>query len=300
MKFCLLNTRSIRNKSTAIKEFVLESKIDILALTETWLDDCDEYSIRDIIPANYVFKHIDRASRGGGVGLLYNKAFVFKFKRRYSFKSFEIIDMTMTISNPVRIVVVYRPPPSTQNGLTHEIFFTEFRSFLEQLNNDTGRIILSGDFNFHVDDKNNIYTKKFLDLITIFNLKQHVNDATHVSNHTLDLILTRYDNCDIVNSISVIDPGISDHYSVMAKICLKKPNHQRREVSYRNLKSINYDNFCSDISNSSLALNYLSLASATDVMENYDDTLKSILDLHAPIKKKIITLRPASPWYTHI
>lgn len=53
------------------------------------------------------------------------------------------------------------------------------------------------------------------------------------------------------------------------------------------------------ISNSSLAHNYSNLTSVTDIAENYDKTLISVLDLHAPIKKKTITLRRASPWYTN-
>lgn len=65
-KFCLLNARSIRNKSTAIREIITESNVDILALTETWLkqDALDEYAIRNSTPTNYVFKHITRKTRG--------------------------------------------------------------------------------------------------------------------------------------------------------------------------------------------------------------------------------------------
>ena len=34
---CLLNARSINNKSLIIKDVVVDNNIDILALTETWL-----------------------------------------------------------------------------------------------------------------------------------------------------------------------------------------------------------------------------------------------------------------------
>ena len=79
--FYLLNARSIRNKSTFIKEFVTESDIDILAITETWLQgDCYDYISRDVTATNYIFRHVDRGSRGGGVGLLYKKGFAFKPK----------------------------------------------------------------------------------------------------------------------------------------------------------------------------------------------------------------------------
>jgi hypothetical protein len=36
-KLCVLNTQSIRNKSTEFVELVLENKYDIVAITETWL-----------------------------------------------------------------------------------------------------------------------------------------------------------------------------------------------------------------------------------------------------------------------
>ena len=55
------------NKSTVIREIIIENNIDILALTETWLqqDAWDEYVIQNSTPANYVFKHIARKTRGG-------------------------------------------------------------------------------------------------------------------------------------------------------------------------------------------------------------------------------------------
>ena len=50
LNFCLLNARSIINKTLQIKDFVVDKNIDILALTETWLkpDDRSDYTIRDI------------------------------------------------------------------------------------------------------------------------------------------------------------------------------------------------------------------------------------------------------------
>ena len=37
LKFCLINTRSVRNKTIVVKDFVVDNDVDILALTETWL-----------------------------------------------------------------------------------------------------------------------------------------------------------------------------------------------------------------------------------------------------------------------
>ena len=50
LQYCVLNARSINNKTLHIKDYVVGNKIDILAITETWLksdDDC-YFTIRDI------------------------------------------------------------------------------------------------------------------------------------------------------------------------------------------------------------------------------------------------------------
>ena len=76
LQFCVLNARSINNKTLHIKDYVVDNKIDILAITETRLksdDDC-YFTIRDISPQDYVFNHIPRTTgTGGGVGLLFKK-----------------------------------------------------------------------------------------------------------------------------------------------------------------------------------------------------------------------------------
>ena len=38
IRFALLNTRSIRKKAMFLKDYVVENQIDLLAITETWLD----------------------------------------------------------------------------------------------------------------------------------------------------------------------------------------------------------------------------------------------------------------------
>lgn len=298
--FCLLNARSIRNKTSLIKDFLLDSKIDLMALTETWLQgDCDEYSVRDITPPGFTFKHVDRHSRGGGVGLLYSNSFTFKTTcSRKSLKSFECLDVTLISPTPLRVLVIYRPPPSSSNGLTCDLFFNEFWNFLELLNKKSDRVLITGDFNFHIDDNQDNNGQKFITLIDTFNLTQHVSETTHEDNHILDLIITRRDDANIIASTSVRDPGISDHFAVIAKLRIDKQLPPKREIIYRKLKDIDYSKLLSDISNTAIVRNYSTATSVTDLSDLYDSSLSSILEKHAPLKKKIVTVRPVSPWFT--
>ena len=34
------------------------------------------------------------------------------------------------------------------------------------------------------------------------------------------------------------------------------------------------------------------------VVNNYDEVLLSLLDKHAPVKERVVTVRPSAPWYT--
>ena len=52
-------------------------------------------------------------------------------------------------------------------------------------------LVISGDFNLHLDDLRDNDTKKFMDLLETSSLLQHVSGPTHLSGHTLDLIVNR-------------------------------------------------------------------------------------------------------------
>ena len=77
--FCLLNARSVNNKTLLIKDFVAKHCIDLLAVTEKWLQSeiDNDFIIRDLCPTGYLFHHVSRsgAARGGGVGLLFRSYF---------------------------------------------------------------------------------------------------------------------------------------------------------------------------------------------------------------------------------
>ena len=100
---------------------MVENDIDMMALTETWLnfaDNDNDFFIRDICPTGYKFIHTSRAiTRNGGTGLLYKKSFKFKEMPQEDFRSFEFTNVQLfNNSTPyVRIIIVYRPPPSVAN-----------------------------------------------------------------------------------------------------------------------------------------------------------------------------------------
>ena len=44
-------------------------------------------------------------------------------------------------------------------------------------------------------------------------------------------------------------------------------------------------------------MDYHKFDNVSDLAECYDNSLSALLDHHSPIKKRVLTLRPAAPWY---
>ena len=171
-----------------------ENDIDILAITETWLqENNNDFSITEMCPTGYQFHHVRRKNtRGGGVGLLLKKHIKVEKQSQKGFSSFEYLDVILNNYNiSIRTIVTYRPPPSKVNNLRASMFFKEFCTFLEQVIILSGNILIVGDFKFHVDNTRNSDTITFNKILESFNLQQHVNEPTHKQGHTLDLIITR-------------------------------------------------------------------------------------------------------------
>ena len=93
------------------------------------------------------------------------------------------------------------------------------------------------------------------------------------------------------------DPAISDHCAVHSEtLCLTKPSFERRTITYRKLRSLDSGLFIQDIMNSTLTNhNFTDVSVLTDC---YTYTVRSVLDKYAPAKSRIVTIRPATPWYS--
>jgi hypothetical protein len=117
---------------------------------------------------------------------------------------------------------------------------------------------------------------------------------THSSGHTLDLIITRS-----INDVTITSPlatfALSDHFFVECLLDIPRPNILVKEVCYRKVKHIDINAFKADICASDLFQKTWS--SVNDMSKCYDITLRSVLDKHAPLKSKVMTVRPMVPWF---
>ena len=289
-KLGLLNAQSVCNKTECIEDFIIEHKLDICAITETWLSSNDDLHARLLTPNGYTSHTISRSNkRGGGVAIISKDSYNQSIKSLPEFTYFEVISVCLKYTGKrVRIVCIYRPPSSNPSTFLHE-----FSTLLEDITLQSDQIVICGDFNIHLDVANNAFASHFMDILDCFALKQHVKTATHASGHTLDCIITRDD--EGLLKPPVIGPLISDHFSLLAVLPFSSKESKKTHVSYRKIRNINLDLFQSDLKQTVSTIDLES--DLTALLDTYNCKLTELMDKHAPLVSKEITVRPHRPWF---
>ena len=218
-----MNARSVANKTTAISDYA-SSETDILAITETWMKTCDPVIATELTPPGFLLHHVPRLDRvGGEVAILYRSYFKLIEKENPEMTSFESAQCTFKTEGckSLTLLVIYRPPSS--NFTT---FLDEFATCLENLIPSPNEIIILGDFNVHYDDTSDHQANHLKSLLIGFSLQQHISDATHLSGHTLDLVISRQDK--LVLTSTAIDLMISDHKVIEISLDIDRPRATRK------------------------------------------------------------------------
>ena len=125
---------------------------------------------KDITPAGFKFVHLPRpAGRGGGIGIIHKKQLDVRLQDITTFQSFEHMQLLIkSFGKWIRVIVLYRPPPSATNKLTTSLFLSEFTTLLENLSITSGELLILGDFNLHVDKPSDPDASQFLSLLYAF------------------------------------------------------------------------------------------------------------------------------------
>ena len=126
------------------------------------------------------------------------------------------------------------------------------------------------------------------------NFTQHVLEPTHTSSHILDLLMTP--TCtSFVRSVE-ISTLISDHFAVHSQLEIHKPPPKNKTVSFRKFKAIDRSEFRCDMVNSNL--NESSSVYLENMVSNYNSTIPTLIDKHAPLLTRCIPIRQTFPWYS--
>src|SRR5260221_210 len=302
-----INAQSIGNKSVLLQNAIVEHRLDVFSVVETWHETPDDLALQRITPDGFQCfdlprprgEHRDQACKrkaaGGGIALIVRDGFRcnilnFDFKAR----TYEFLAVMLT-HNGVRtaVVTVYRP-----NNKDSAVFYDEFTRLLEFVVVLNCNILLLGDINIHIDVVNDAARAKFISILDCFGLQQLIEQSTHRAGHTLDVILVKSEQASLVRTL-VFPPTISDHSLIVTSHPLTKPCPVPFSVTTRAWKNFNREDFSKELAKSALcsSIDVLRDKSVDDLAEIYSSTLSSLIDRFAPRFGVNRHYRPITPWY---
>ena len=280
----LPNARSVRNKTGLIRELIVDQDLQVLALTETWLKDGDEPIIDDLCPPDFTFagEHRPEGKRGGGVGVVMKTDMMFK-KYVHKFNTFEALTIFLKgNNNTLPITVLYRPPPTTDNGYSANDFLHEIELLLSDLCVQNDRVCVIGDFNIHYGKKHDASYEALERLLSGLGLQQVIREPTHQQGNTLDWVIVREE--EVLHSIQVDNCSeLSDHSIVSFCIDLMPTSRRQPRIRARALKRMSMPDFIHDIQRR-LDATHTNDVSLDECLSAINGALEEALDSHAPVK----------------
>ena len=195
---------------------------------------------------------------------------------------------------------MYRPPNVYSN-----VFFNDFRLYLESVDTVNANTFICGDFNFWLDDVENRDARDFKELMDMFQFENKVENVTSSTGHMLDLIFCNMELSPVLNvcvdETNTISPV---HKLVSFLIPFNIDVKQKKKISFRDKKSLRPDvvitKIISVIDNNKNELCLHNIHVNECVMcytKLYNDTSKKEYDTACPMIEKEIVVKDRAPWF---
>lgn len=201
------------------------------------------------------------------------------FKKEYVEPDIEQLWLILNINEiKLGLGVVYKAPKVSVNSLL------KISEMLEDLSSKVDYIIMTGDFNINLMNKNSQDAIYFQNLLYDFGLKQYVINPTRITSSSDSIIDVMCASEELsVNDCDTIDLcNITDHQLVYADFKLECVKNNIVTFQCRDFSSFNINDFAYDASRIDWKL-----ISTEDNVNNKLDLLNtyilSLFDLHAPI-----------------
>lgn len=146
---------------------------------------------------------------------------------------------------------------------------------------------------------NSANAKKFISFINILNINQVVDSPTHFTEHSKTLIGVICTDARVqAVSTDIIGNKLTKHVLVSYDLNFKKIVILPLRYNCRPLRSIDIEQFNCDLHKLPLAYMY-TCENVNDMVTYFTELIKSIFDIHAPLKSIVIKHR-SPPWITDI
>ena len=300
-KFILWNTRSAIGKIPVIMQYFADSESDFMVMTETWhavpspgkLDTFSatikEFAKAELLGQVSIFSRARSSSkRGGGVALVAKPDSVSFSYYNLDFdkpSSFEYMSVKCKCNSPFILIVVYRI-----RSVTWSTFVHEFESLLTCLNFVPLPAALCGDFNIRINLPEESQSISFCNILYEYNFSiLSLHCATHCGGNILDFVILSASLQERFQAGQVDTTNtISDHFPTYFHFTLSVSlaGNTNSSSYYRALSEIDSDLFSIDLQDALAPLNDSPSVGFREFLDNYNQTLKTVLDCHAPLQTR--------------
>lgn len=277
-----ININSLKNKFIELQDLLTQNLVDILAVSETKLDDSYTNAIFKIDGYREPYR-LDRNSKGGGIMIFVKDNIPSREIFRVSDKNLELISVELTLNNDKWCFITgYRPPSGNLKQFSRIL-----TTHLDQMTIKYDHLYISGDLNCDILKPKSPEGKTLVDICDNFGLTSLLKTPTcFKSEHgtLIDVILTTHPRC-FMHSNSITN-SISDFHNLIFTIKRGKLPMPASEYNfYRSYKNFDQDEFNSHLQSIPFHV--------CDIFDDVDDAhwafttlLTDALNEHAPVKRR--------------
>ena len=286
-----INTRYLLNKVHEISLLLQNSEIDIFGVSESHLQSSHDINLFEIPSYTLIRKDADNKPGHTGLCVYFSNSIGEYIRRRPEFENNKIesiwLELKTNASKSLLIGFIYRHPNESVS------WYDEFNDTLDLVCAKNNNVILLGDFNI---DLNNSVHPSWDATKHLFNLKQIISKDTRTDPGTGKSSLLDHIYTNSINNISDTSTwsiSFSDHNPICCswKCVIEKQKYgNHKYFEYRSMKNFCTSNFLFDLYQAKFDDIYY--CTDPDVaIEIFYDILISIIEKHAPLKKRRIKQR---------
>ena len=293
LKIVHINCRSLLPKLDELWWIANMVNLDIMCLSETWLDDT--VLDADLAIDGFTLLRKDRQNRtGGGVAMYVKHDITFSDRPDLSTSDeSEIVwvEIVTTQNCPnVLLACVYRPPNATNE------YFECLVDSIEKASTEDKEMVITGDMNFAYVFDENLHSNPLFMIENLFSLTQLIKSPTRVTLTTSTLLDVILSSCPDNHSITGVHKStFSDHYLIYTNLNISPKLKKHREIRFRNYNNFNIEACLNDFSTAYSKLsdilkvpmdlnNSNSSLMLDEYWQKWKDTFITISDTHAPFK----------------
>ena len=167
----------------------------------------------------------------------------------------------------------------------------EYIEFLADVLADHRNILILGNFNIHVNSKDDLDTEVSSDMMETLGLDQHTNFNTHRSGNIPDLVFI-----EVISSLKVLEYSegsyMSDLKAIHITISAPRDDIEKKIIKTRNLKTIRTKHLIDN-----MKLDKIPNTDVDTMVTEMELRMKKAFDEIHPETMKNVTIRKNNPWY---